>query len=264
MDIKRILGLSCTLLASSIASAGTMGPVATPSLFQPVFAVQGGYAGINASGTDQSYFGTDHDEFVYTNSGHTTSAGFIGVFIGEENTLDQFAPPGYFMQAGFEYNYFGPATVNGMNTVGMGHHHASEYLYSYKVQTQQVLGLVKLFATTHERFYPYGEVGLGAAFNEASKFNATQIERRRRSMNLTPVFTNGNQTQFSYILGLGVETQVTGKIRAGLGYRYSNFGSSSLGDGAISFHNYQFPVPFTLTASNAYANQLIARISYLA
>lgn len=84
------------------------------------------------------------------------------------------------------------------------------------------------------------------------------------SINLTPGFSSQNQTQFSYSLGLGMDTQVNAKIRVGLGYRYSNFGSSSLGNGSVAFNNYQSPVSFTLGNSNAYANQLIARISYVA
>jgi outer membrane autotransporter protein len=119
-----------------------------------------------------------------------------------------------------------------------------------------------LFATSYKRFYPYGEVGLGAAFNHAGEYNTTTTETG--SLVLTPAFRNQNQTQFSYNLGLGVETQVKTNIRVGLGYRYSNFGASSLGNGTVAINNYQSPVSFTLNSSNTYANQLIARISYLA
>lgn len=84
------------------------------------------------------------------------------------------------------------------------------------------------------------------------------------SVNLTPWFSNHSNSQFSYSLGLGVDTQVNTLIRVGLGYRYSNFGSSSLGNGIVAFNDYQSPVSFALSSSNNYANQLIARISYVA
>ena len=166
------------------------------------------------------------------------------------------------MEAGVEYNDFGHIGVKGINTVGVEPQTSTTYHYNYNFQTQQVLGTLKLFATAYERFHPYGEVALGAAFNHAGQYQVTTTETG--SLNLTPRFSNQNNTQFSYSLGLGVDTQVNTNIRAGLGYRYSNFGSSSLGNGTVTFNQYQSSVPFALGGSNADANQLIARISYVA
>ena len=200
--------------------------------------------------------------FTYNNYGGGKNTGFIGVFLGAEHDLLWVSGSEFFMQTGVEYNYFGKIGVNGINTVGIEPQTSTTYHYNYNFQTQQVLGTLKLFATTYERFHPYGEVGLGAAFNYAGQYDATTIETG--GINLTPRFSNPNKTRFSYSVGLGVDTQVNAKIRVGLGYRYSNFGSSSLGNGTVSFNNYQSTVPFALGNSNAYANQLIARISYVA
>ena len=104
----------------------------------------------------------------------------------------------------------------------------------------------------------------GVEYNYFGKIGVNAITTETGSVNLTPGFSNQNQTQFSYSLGLGVDTQVNKKIRVGLGYRYSNFGLSSLGNGTVTYNNYQSPLPFALGNSNAYANQLIARISYVA
>jgi opacity protein-like surface antigen len=263
MDIKQSLfGVVNTLLVCSIATAGDMGPIESPRGLHPVVALQGGYASINAGGNTQRFTGTDSDVFTYNNSGSGKNTGFIGVFLGAEHVLPWITYPGLFMQLGAEYNYFGNIGVNGINTVGVEPQTSTTYNYNYNFQTQQVLGTLRLFATTYERFHPYGEVGLGAAFNHAEQYNATTTETG--SINLTPSFSNQNQTQFSYSLGLGIDTQVNTKIRVGLGYRYSNFGSSSLGDGTVTFNSYQSPVSFALGGSNAYANQLIARISYVA
>jgi opacity protein-like surface antigen len=95
-------------------------------------------------------------------------------------------------------------------------------------------------------------------------FHLTGFTPETGSINLTPELSSHSKTQFSYSLGLGVDAQVNTKIRVGLGYRYSNFGSSSLGNGTVVFNDYQSPVPFALGNSNVYANQLIARISYVA
>lgn len=262
MNIKQGLFGVGAFIGCNIASAGDMGSVTSTQGLHPVVSLQGGYASINAGGNTQRFTGTDSDVFTYNNPGSGKNTGFIGVFLGAEHTLPWISRPGFFMQTGVEYNYFGNIGVKGINTVGVEPQTSTTYNYNYNFQTQQVLGTLKLFATTYERFHPYGEVGLGAAFNHAGQYNASTTETG--SLNLTPGFSNQNQTQFSYSLGLGVDTQVNTKIRVGLGYRYSNFGSSSLGSGAVTFNNYQSPVSFALGSSNTYANQLIARISYVA
>jgi len=263
MDIKQnIFVMANALLVSSVATAGDMGSISSTQAFHPVVALQGGYLSINAGSKTQRFIGTDSDIFTYNNSGNKKDAGFIGVFLGTEHTIPLIPRPGFFMQAGVDYNYFVKSGIKGINTVGIEPQTETTYRYNYNFQTQQILGTLRLFATTYERFHPYGEIGLGAAFNHAGQYKATTTETG--SINLTPLFATQNQTQFSYSLGLGVETQLYTKIRVGLGYRYSNFGSSSLGDGKVTFNNYQSPVPFTLGSSNTYANQLIARISYVA
>ena len=259
MDIKRnALALVSIFLGSTIAIAGDMGTV--PETLRPVVSLQGGYASIDAGSKSQSFTGTDADIFTYSNAG-SKSTGFIGVFLGGEYSVPQIPVPRLFMQTGVEYNYFGTVRPKGINTVGIEPETATTYTYNYHFQTQQVLATLRLLTTTYERFHPYGEVGIGAAFNHLGQYSATTTETG--SINLTPLFGNQNTTNFSYILGLGVDTQVDTNIRVGLGYRYSNFGSATLGNGAVVFNNYQSPVPFTLGRSNAYANQLIAHISYV-
>ena len=263
MNVKQgLFVLVGTFLGGSIATAGDMGPIISSPGLHPIVSFQGGYASINAGGNAQRFTGTDADVFTYNSSENGKNSGFIGVFVGAEHDLTWIKHPGFFMQAGVEYNYFGNITVAGINTVGVEPQTSTTYNYNYNFQTQQVLGTLKLFTTMHERFHPYGEVGLGAAFNHAGEYSTTTTETG--SLNITPSFNNQGQTQFSYSLGLGVDTQISTKIRVGLGYRYSNFGSSSLAKGTVVFNNYQSPVSFALGSSNTYANQLIARISYIA
>lgn len=264
MDIIKwnIFVLASAILGCSLATAGDRDSITTSQGFRPVVTLQGGYASINAGNGAQRYTGTDSDDvFTYTNSGNSRNGGVLGVFLGAEHTLPWISYPGVFMEAGVEYNYFGNMSVKGINTVGVEPQTSTTYQYNYTLQTQQVLGIFKLFATAYERFHPYVEVGLGAAFNHAGQYNVTTTETG--SLNLTPSFSNQSQTQFSYSLGLGCDTQVSTKIRVGLDYRYSQFGSSSLHNGTVAFNNYQFPVSFNLGSSNIYANQLIAHISYV-
>ena len=259
-----LFGVVAAVLSCPIATANTLNISRITSLLptHPIVSLAGGYASVNAGGNTQSFTGTDSNLFIYTHSDSEKNTGFVGVFLGAEHALSWVSFPGLLMQTGVEYNYFGNVSAKGTNSVGIEPETSTRYNYRYNFQTQQVLGALKLIATNYKRFHPYGEVGLGAAFNHAGEYNPTTTETG--SLAVTPTFRNQNQTQFSYNLGLGVETQVRTNIRVGLGYRYSNFGASSLGNGAVAINNYQSPVPFTLSSSNTYAHQLIARISYLA
>jgi opacity protein-like surface antigen len=267
MDIKQpVFGLACMVFGCTIATAGDMGTVAPPAL-RPVVSLQGGYASIGG-GKTQSFVGTDSDVFTYSNSG-SKDTGFIGVFLGGEYRLSSIPVPRLFMQTGVEYNYFGNIGAQGINTVGIEPKTVTTYSYHYNFETQQVLATLRLLTTTYARFHPYGEVGIGAAFNHLGQYHATTTETG--SINLTPIFDDGNTTQFSYVLGAGIDTDVSNNLRVGVGYRYSNFGSASLGKGTVilnseqppTFESYQAPVSFTLSKSNAYTNALIVHISYV-
>lgn len=263
MDIKKrifcfggLYAISCSLALADYLDLNTY-----LHGFRPVFSLQGGYASMNAGGKNQSFGGSDTDIFTYRSSSKTKSTGFIGLFVGGERVLPWLSHPDLSLQAGVDYNSFGNVNIKGVNTVGIEPGTATDYNYRYSFQTQQVLGLVKLLATTYERFHVYGEVGLGAAINQLNHYTATTAQTG--NINITPQFSNRSQTQFSYTLGLGVEADITKNVRVGVGYRYSNFGTPSLGNGMVNFGNYHAAVPFNIGNSNSYSNQFIARISYL-
>jgi len=261
MDIKqRIFVMMFSLLGCCIAKAGETGLMTYAQGFHPVILLQGGYASLNTDGNTQRFIGTDDDVFTYSASKHNQDTGFGGVFVGVEHNLPWIAWPQFFMQTGIEYNYAGHININGINTVGIEPQTSTTYNYSYEVQTQQILGTLKLFTTVDERFYPYGEVGLGAAFNQAEQYRVTTAETG--SLNITPEFNDRNNTQFSYGLGLGIDMRVNANIRAGLGYRYSHFGRSSFDKGRVIFNNYQSPVPFAPHLST-YENQFMFHVSYV-
>lgn len=263
MDIKQSLfGLTTTLLGISLASAGGIDDIApSPSSpFHPVFSLQGGYASIDAGGTSKNFFGTDSEIFSYRNSNQQKNSGYIGLFVGVGHE-PSILPAGFFTQIGVEYNYFAKTSLDGINTAGIEDSTTTLYDYHYKFQTQQLLGTFKLFATAYERFHPYGEVGIGAAFNRLQQYQVRTNETG--AINLTPQFSHNRQTELSYILGVGIDAAVNNMLRVGLGYRYSYFGSSSLGNGEVVFNNYHASVPFNLKGSSAYANQLMAHIMYV-
>ena len=174
------------------------------------------------------------------------------------------------MQLGVEYDYFGGGTIGGNNAIGIEPGTSTFYTFQYNTQSQQVLGVAKLLTpvsipsvSTHT-FYPYASVGLGGAFNHASSFATYTSEAG--TANAPPIYGDNNQTNFSYNLGLGVDTSINQNLRFGLGYRFSDFGKTALAQGQIMMGGYEPPVGvlFALSVPHVYANQFLVSLSYVA
>ncbi len=265
--MKNIFSLSVLLLWHTIATAGSMGAANTSKTLQPLASFQGGYACINASKKSQVYTGTDSNLFTYAPSGSSCDAGFYGVFIGGERFLRDVSSHPVFLQAGIEYNNFDKIKISGINTVGVDSSSSTEYSYQFNTKIQQVLAGIKLLSTTKERFHPYGEAGLGIAFNRTGDYLTSTTNTG--SLNFTPEFVGGKDMKISFILGLGLDANIYEHIRVGLGYRYSYFNTASLGNGSVnlggsSSSTSQIPVSFNPEASHLYANQLLGHITYIA
>jgi len=230
--------------------------------FHPVVTAFGGYASLNAANS-QSFIGTDGQQFVYENQASGKNTGFTGGFVGFEHKLPKFNGglwPDYFLQTGVEYDYFGSISVSGENNVGIEPASYTTYAYSYRLQSQQIMGVIKGFGSYRKKYHPYVSVGLGAAFNNLVNYSATTAETG--ALNLTPLYANHSSNQFTYAIGIGVDTDVFQQIRLGLGYRYSNFGQTQYNTGEIAINNTVLPVPFNLGAPHAFANQFLAQITY--
>jgi opacity protein-like surface antigen len=259
-----IAGLVGFMLGSSIATAGSQGPIGVekPEL-SAVFTLLGGAGFFSVSHPSVTFSGTDNELFEYAQTQQNSASGFLGLFAGGEYAL---SVPGFFMQAGLEYTAFQNSTVKGLNSVGIEPTTLTIYNYQYSIQSQQILAVAKVFGTVTERYHPYVSVGLGAGFNNSKSFQVTTAETE--SLNVAPLFRNNVQTSFSYSAGLGVDADVNEHLRIGLGYRFTDLGASSLGSGTVSvndFHlnSYSVPTGFTLSTGDLYLNQVVAQISYI-
>ena len=234
--------------------------------YRPVVALFGGASWINGLNHTQLLAGTDDELFNYRTQEPGSANAYGGGFLGVERALPYHD---LFMQIGIEYDGFATIKLNGSSLAGIQDDTSTLYLYNYQIATQQVMGAAKLLSTFElpkimpYQFHPYFSVALGSAFNKASQFT-TSPAGDACSVNLTPTFANTSDTQFSYNLGLGVDTDITQHFRLGLGYRYSNFGQISLGRGTIRVNQYSSPVDSTLRSSNVFANQLLAQLTFIA
>lgn len=257
---KIIFGIVNFAFCTSIAYAGTMGEMLSSQSHHPLIALSAGYASVHA-GHSQSYLGTNNDLFAYYSDGNIKNTGLVGVFLGEEFTQLKFSPL-FFLQTGIEYTYLGNNHLHGSNTVGIQPNTSTLYHYDYTFESQQLLAVVKVLATTHQIFHPYFSAGIGAAFNHSGKYAAHTFETG--SINITPTFHYNTQSEFSYELGIGVDTTLNEHLRLGLGYRYTDMGRASSENGKVVMSNYSFSTDFSLVTPHVYANQIVAQISYLA
>jgi opacity protein-like surface antigen len=246
--------------------AGTVGSLETTKAFRPLISLQGGYACIEASKNTQQFDGSDSNLFIYEPSGKSCDAGFYGVFLGGEQFVRNVSEYPVFLQLGLEYNYFSNIKNNGVHWVGVDAASFTQYDYQFNLKTQQVLADIKLFIAKNAYFHPYGEAGLGIAFNRAGRYSTSTAETG--ALNFTPTFVGGNSMKLSYMLGLGIDGDVCQHVRVGLGYRLSYFNTASLGNGSVDLgssatSSTQAPVSFKLVAAHLYANQFIGHITYI-
>ena len=234
--------------------------------YRPVVALFGGASWINGLNHAQLLAGTDDEVFTYRTKEPGSANAYGGGFLGVERALPYHDLS---LQIGIEYDGFETTKLNGNSLTGIQDDTSTLYLYHYQIATQQVMGAAKLLGTLElpkimpNRLHPYFSVALGSAFNKASQFT-TSPAGEACSVNLTPIFANASDTQFSYNLGLGIDTDINPHFRLGLGYRYSNFGQISLGRGTITVNQYRSSIDSALHYSNVSANQFLAQLTFIA
>lgn len=212
---------------------------------------------------NQTAYGTDENIFTYQTNNSGNSREFVGLFLGGTRQLSN----NYTLQLGLEYDYSGSLTASGINTTGDEPATLTSYSYQYKLKTQQIMAVAKLFTSLHSfrinhDVKPYVSVGLGTSFNRFSQFSATTDQSG--SVNLTPSFANKTTNTFSYSLGVGAETKAYKHVHVGIGYRFMDLGPASSGRGQIAINNFAYPVNFRLQLPKLYANQLLLHVTYLA
>lgn len=256
---KTIASLVCVILSQSVSIAGSMGSAENSSVgMTPVITLFGGTSFFNLKYPTKTYIGTSDDVFKYYHTQQNKTTGMLGGFLGVEHP---FLKPGLSMQTGIEYSAYQHRIVKGSHSVGIEPSTYTNYQYQYNWQTNQLLVIGKVLYTVLEICRPYLSVGLGAAFNHSNAFRVDT--QQAGSTNVAPIFQNRSQAAFSYGLALGVDAQASQHIRLGMGYRFTSIGKSVLNKAWLTNNRYRQPVPFSLSTSNIYANQLIAQVTYL-
>jgi len=246
----RLKGLLFFLLLPAITNAACLN-------LRPVVALTGGWANERASVT-QSFTDVDSNLFQYNGMNSWQSVGLGGFFVGAQTPTPCSR---LILQGGLEYLQYGFVTVNSTNSVGIEPDTTTAYNYKYRLQARQLLVSTKWMTQLRERFFPYAFLGIGAAFNTMNNFNVSTTETG--SINLSPTFRNNSNTNFTYSVGVGIDTAISKHVLLGLGYRFTDLGQASLGKGKVKLNSYQASVPFTFNVPHVYSNQVLAQLSYL-
>lgn len=243
------------MISSLAAFAGTMGPVSAPG-YKLVLAGMGGYSSYT-NFNNQSYLGDDFDVFTFaTNSDQGT--GYGGGFVGIEHALPWHST---FYQLGVEYLYYASQNLTGTQIVGVQPSTSSVFSDQFRVQTQQLAGSLRLLSTVNSRYHPYFSLSLGGAWNNLSQYAITNFDSN--GINLPAILGDRTRSSFSYSLGLGIDTDISERLRLALGYRFSDFGQASFGPGVVTINNYTATVPFSVSTNHVQANAFFAQLAYL-
>jgi opacity protein-like surface antigen len=236
----------------------------TPVLAQPDFSnfklnaypvlSFGGGAAYTTQGVGQSqYFpivdpATDQFYNYQASSGQETEYLF-NAYLGNEWLL----PKNFAAQLGLDYTQSTHFDAGGTLTQGADAHSQSTASYNYDIISHQVLIAAKLFYQ-YKILHPYIMAGAGWAFNTTSNLTTGFPP----NLTFTRSYQSANTSSFSYSVGVGVEIQLATSIRLGVGYRFADLGTSSLGKATVN----SIPVNGTLSSQHLCANEVMAVLTF--
>jgi opacity protein-like surface antigen len=160
---------------------------------------------------------------IYAGNNTRDNQLFGGIFLGAQKAFRR----NWFWQFGFGYYDNADYQVSGqvyqdsdpsMNNLG----------YTYGINSNRVLAETKILATLKNIFHPYVDGGVGAAFNASSSYSEFDISDGS-GFPMSQPFASKTTTNFAYMIGFGVDTDLTKLLRVGLGYRFVDLGDASLG-----------------------------------
>ena len=247
------VGLICCIISPSLFASSIFPDNFFKTVsWHPIMVFTAGSA-LNSDAGESKNFPATSKIFTfynYTADNPTQKYALFGAFLGAEFLLQ----PAWSLQAGLSYYQPSAFIAKGIVTQGADLASANQYSYQYLIQAHQLLVEGKLLYNW-KIYHPYFSAGIGPSFNYSQDY----------SVNIQPPFTtfsnqfaNRNVTSFSYNVGVGVDMDVTDHARFGVGYRFTDFGSSQTGnaniDGIATSNNF--------SQSHLYANELLAQFTF--
>jgi opacity protein-like surface antigen len=212
--------LSCGILATASAVAGTMGEMRTMPSQSWVGTISLGPSWENA-GRAQTFFLTPNIEKTYT-ANKSTHALFDGeIFLGMQAPFSEMAQG----QLGFTVAATSAARLDG-HIWDDANSLFDNYVYQYKIQHTYFGVEGKLLANEGDYWLtPWIKASVGVGLNHAYGYNNTPIIEEAV---MNPNFTSHTQSAFSYAVGAGFQKAINEHWQAGIGYKFSDWGKSHL------------------------------------
>lgn len=218
--------------------------------FKPIFTLMAG-SSISKLGQTQTIAPLDLCRYTYkpnrTNFTQMLWGGFVGSKIKTTKKWAIIAGIGYYQPSSFN--------TKGILTQGADLLSSDNYNYQYHIKSQQVLVEGKWYWTSQQKVQLFLMLGIGAAFNKVSNFQTTVPS----FLAFTPGFSNHSQTNFTYALGPGFDVPLNKVFNLGIGYRFTDLGSSNTGKAEID----TIPTNSILKQSHLYTNQVFAQITFI-
>ena len=164
--------------------------------------------------TPSSFFGTDS----YSYDRVKNAAAFIFESGYEWKHLTKWLPE---YSIGLRYSYYGNNKNNGIYKVSNG---TFSYNFNYKIQSQNLLMLIKLGVLRWHDLSPYIVVGAGFARNRFSSY-----QEGNTVFSPYHTFSDNASNSFAYLVGLGINHQLNKHWQLNLEYYYFNLGEVKSG-----------------------------------
>lgn len=112
--------------------------------------------------------------------------------------------------------------------------------YSYKLKQMRLAAKVKIVGDVGTHFKNWVSFSAGSTFNESYDYT-------HNSTLTTPNFSSHSTTAFTYSAGIGMQYVINPHWQVGLGYEFTDWGSSKLDDGLELEHFYTNGLLFNVT-----------------
>lgn len=148
---------------------------------------------------------------------------------------------------GAKYQYFLASHVNG-EVIQYSLPQFTNYTYQWQAASNLILANAKLNFVNYRGFSPYVNAGVGAVFNINEVYS--EMPLAGVTPRLSPDYGANAGAQCAYILGVGLDYQLTRQFILSAEYQYSHLGNLSSGSGSDAWSSQS--LNFGLNQSNAF------------
>lgn len=155
---------------------------------------------------------------------------------------------------GIHYQYFFSQDIQGEITQ-FSLPQFKNYSYSIPLASNVIFGNAKFHFKDYRDFSPYVSVGLGGVISKGDGY--TETAYANITPRISPDFSMQNNTQFAYLIGVGIDYPLAQQFILSAGYQYSGLGQvkTANGQGSWSGENLEF--------GNLTSNAFVFGVTYL-